>query len=650
MQDVIVPFTPRLIPNILPTIAHHSLAIQAAANATNVNLYRVIRSLSSPPAPPPPQQAQNAPPTGTPVRPLSSAAMREYKIAGSSKDGAKQSAPLSPRVRAVQVLSGDGSAHPGFLPESSTPRQTAFGFPASPQFASAAMFDADGDSPMQPEDQFEYHATVIALTLQLLDEHEETRVAALEWLLMLHSKAPRKILVMDDGTFPALLKTLSDPSEEVIKGDLRLLAQISSASEDSYFYSFMTNLLSLFSTDRRLLETRGSLIIRQLCSSLHNERIYRTMAEIIEKEEDLEFASIMVQNLNIILVTSPELADFRKRLRTLETKDGSALFCSLYRSWSHNAVATFSLCLLAQAYEHASNLLSIFADLEITVPLLIQIDKLVQLLESPVFTSLRLQLLEPERYPYLFKCLYGLLMLLPQSSAFATLRNRLNAVSSLGFLQTVPRGGFASSASGAAGVGSGSASSGTTSATRSKMMGRDDQVRWNELILHFRSVQLRHERARRAALSASQASDRMFLLSMESSQPGKATKLASTSSSTPANAQPRRRAAGGTASSVASSMSAARSTNMSPLKTIRVSGYSGQTIAEQTAASGLSSPFFGTYTAANGAEPAGVAHETASSRPMSPGVGGSTNRRGPASRSASTKLLSSLAGPSQGSH
>ena len=40
-------------------------------------------------------------------------------------------------------------------------------------------------------------------------------------------------------------------------------------------------------------------------------------------------------------------------------QDGQALFVTLYRSWCHNAVAVFSLCLLAQAYEHASNLLAI---------------------------------------------------------------------------------------------------------------------------------------------------------------------------------------------------------------------------------------------------------------------------------------------------
>lgn len=145
---------------------------------------------------------------------------------------------------------------------------------------------------------------------------------------------------MDDGTFPALLKTLSDSSEEVIKHDLQLLAQISSSSEESYFKLFMINLLELFSTDRKLLETRGSLIIRQLCLNLNTERIYRTFAEILEKEEvgvpkatihsmplitqqDLEFASGMVLKLNMILITSPELAEFRRRLKSLETRVSS---------------------------------------------------------------------------------------------------------------------------------------------------------------------------------------------------------------------------------------------------------------------------------------------------------------------------------------
>ncbi|KAG5513603.1 hypothetical protein PMAC_001035 [Pneumocystis sp. 'macacae'] len=251
-------------------------------------------------------------------------------------------------------------------------------------------------------DILDYSNTVNALTLQFSDEHEQTRIAALNWLIMLHNLAPQKVLTLNDGTFPALLKILSDPNDEIY---------------------------------RRLLETRGSLIVRQLCIYLKSEKIYCTLAKNLEKDEDLEFASIMVQNLNNNLMTSPELSGFRKRLKNLEFKDGQSLFISLYRCWCHNAVATFSLCLLAQAYEQASNLLQIFAELEMTVSMLVQIDTLVQLLESPVFTYLRLQLLEPDKYPYLYKCLYGLLMLLPQSSAFSTLNNRLNSVSSIGLFQ-----------------------------------------------------------------------------------------------------------------------------------------------------------------------------------------------------------------------
>jgi vacuole morphology and inheritance protein 14 len=166
----------------------------------------------------------------------------------------------------------------------------------------------------------DYAAAVNSLTLLFLNDYEATRVAALTWLIMLHRKAPRKVLAFNDGTFPALLKTLSDPSDAVVTKDLQLLSQISRNSEDDYFANFMVNLLQLFSTDRKLLEVRGNLIIRQLCISLSPERIYRTLADCIEKEEDVEFASIMVQNLNNNLITAPQLAEVRKRLRNLETK------------------------------------------------------------------------------------------------------------------------------------------------------------------------------------------------------------------------------------------------------------------------------------------------------------------------------------------
>ncbi|KAF5358988.1 hypothetical protein D9758_004832 [Tetrapyrgos nigripes] len=486
-SEVLVPFTPRLIPAILPNLAHHVAMIQSAAIRTNKQLLSVIQTLLSPSEAntriQEKQFSNRVPSSPTPTTSASTSRQSTQSSTGtkdSTRDVISPETAESPTTSQPPLMRPRGSG----VDVSMTPRPLPVDLPASQPHSPVSLLNHSGhlQSPVIEEpDPFDYQAIVNELTIQFLSEFEETRVAALKWLIMLHQKAPKKILAMDDGTFPALLKTLSDSSEEVIKHDLQLLAQISSSSEETYFKAFMMNLLELFSTDRRLLETRGSLIVRQLCLNLNTERIYKTFAEILEKEDDLEFASVIVQKLNIILITSPELADFRKRLKSLETRqDGQALFTTLYRSWCHNAVAVFSLCLLAQAYEHASNLLYIFADLEITVPILVQIDKLVQLIESPVFTYIRLQLLEPDRYPHLFKCLYGLLMLLPQSSAFVSLRSRLNAVNSAGFLQIAPK------------------PSASPLSNRSKLV--RDEIKWQELLQHFRSVQSKHEKARRQAM------------------------------------------------------------------------------------------------------------------------------------------------------
>lgn len=179
-----------------------------------------------------------------------------------------------------------------------------------------------------------------------------------------------------------------------------------------------------------------------------------------------------------------------------------------------------------------------------SVNMLIQIDKLVQLLESPVFTcklmhrtysrghtnitpDLRMQLLEPERYPHLYKCLYGLLMLLPQSSAFAALKNRLNSVSAIGYLHIAPRASSnsyvhpsssptlnhlrqKSSEVGSSGAPSSGTPGGNFGEARNRIgMGlkpreEESKVKWTELLERFKTTQ---EKARRSQRMASLGED-----------------------------------------------------------------------------------------------------------------------------------------------
>lgn len=415
----ILPFVPALLSHVLPALSHDVEKVKQSAARVNTALVAYIMKL-----PDEPKSISD----GTSNPPAAQTIQLATRL---PKDGDVPDRRESVQSRLRKPTSPDPPNDSlRSRPEVRTPP------PAIPHVESE-----ESEMVESPTEQLglNYEDAVDRLTTHFLNDHEDTRVAAIDWLSILHRKSPQKTAAANQGMFPVLLQTLIDPSEAVVKKDLALLSQISKSSQDSYFTSFMVDLLKLFATDKRLLETRGNLIIRQLSLDLSAERIYRTLADCLEKDEDVEFASIMVQNLNNNLITAPELADLRKRLRNLETRDGQVFFVALFRSWCHNAVATFSLCLLAQAYEHAYNLLQIIAELEMTVNMLVQIDKLVQLIESPVFTYLRLQLLEPERFPHLYKCLYGVLMLLPQSSAFAALKNRLNSVSAIGYLHIAPR-------------------------------------------------------------------------------------------------------------------------------------------------------------------------------------------------------------------
>ena len=68
--------------------------------------------------------------------------------------------------------------------------------PASPISAISlpqAQTSPEASFLQEKSEQFDYQATVNALTIQFLSEHEDTRVAALKWLIMLHQKAPKKV-------------------------------------------------------------------------------------------------------------------------------------------------------------------------------------------------------------------------------------------------------------------------------------------------------------------------------------------------------------------------------------------------------------------------------------------------------------------------
>ncbi|CAA0814720.1 Protein VAC14 homolog [Striga hermonthica] len=284
-----------------------------------------------------------------------------------------------------------------------------------------------------PTEGFDVGSILSVARRHLSTEWEATRIEALHWISTLLNRHRTEVLSFLSDIFETLLKALSDPSDEVVLLVLDVHACI--AKDEKHFHQLIVYLVQNFRVDNSLLEKRGALIIRRLCVLLDAETVYRKLSNILQGESDLEFASIMVQALNLILLTSSELANLRNLLKkSLFDAAAKNLFLSLYASWCHSPMAIISLCLLAQTYQHASSVIQSLVEDDINVKFLVQLDKLIHLLETPTFVYLRLQLLEPGRYIWLLKALYGLLMLLPQQSvAFKILRTRLKTVPSYSF-------------------------------------------------------------------------------------------------------------------------------------------------------------------------------------------------------------------------
>jgi len=287
-----------------------------------------------------------------------------------------------------------------------------------------------------------------------------TKCAVIKWITHLLLKIPYHMFQKIEGVFSAVTRMLSDPADEVVILTLECLAEIASSpagtplvrkvyvssttdvcSDDpeqtpslvlnSYFTKMIDHLLNS-NNSPELLENRGSFIIRQLCTLLHAENVFRALAESLTftpgETENVSFAAAAVKKLSIILMTSTELSYLRSKLKNGPARESSDLFCCLYKSWCHNTVAVVSLCLLTQNYQYCCRIIQKLADFELTVDILVELDKLIQLLESPIFSYIRLQLLENPPQRYLVKTLYSILMLLPQSRSFDTLNQRLNCL------------------------------------------------------------------------------------------------------------------------------------------------------------------------------------------------------------------------------
>ena len=162
--------------------------------------------------------------------------------------------------------------------------------------------------------------------------------------------------------------------------------------------------------------------------------------------KDLEFVSCFVQQMTTVLLTAKEAEEIRtvlkdsvgpdpRDLNQISSDRRQNLFRVLFYSFAHNYMAAISLCFWGGAYLTAAIALHDINPMEINLIFYLEVDQFIELVERPIFRHLHFRMLENEdeandegNSAVLFRAMKSVLMLLPQSTCYFVLKDRLSTV------------------------------------------------------------------------------------------------------------------------------------------------------------------------------------------------------------------------------
>ncbi|CCW64291.1 unnamed protein product [Phytomonas sp. EM1] len=276
----------------------------------------------------------------------------------------------------------------------------------------------------------------------------EAHLAALEWITLLHHQDVELVESSFDNVIKGILTLLGDELAEVYTKAIEALCLI---TKEKHLKSLLEGIFSMVRQTPSVLLPRLSTILKQMQVCLescdqtkdHCETLLVAICNTLPEMTDKRFVCKCVITLNNALLTSSEFFKLRQLLKQGVASSDRVrnIFVQLGRSWNHNGVALLALCLLTRSYRLSLAICQYLGEIELSPSTLVQIDRLAQMLEGPVFSFLRVAMLTPSRCIPLVQTLFGILLLLPQTSPqYKILYNRLKVVPSLAQLGNEGKG------------------------------------------------------------------------------------------------------------------------------------------------------------------------------------------------------------------
>ncbi|UKJ90617.2 HEAT repeat containing protein [Theileria orientalis] len=243
-----------------------------------------------------------------------------------------------------------------------------------------------------------------ALTQRILEsQNEQVILSVLDWFCLMLEISPGKM----DSLCGFLSKSVvscfkQSHSQPIMESTLKTFFMLISMG-DKHFEMLSLELLDLFKNEKNLLEESGRVIVLNLCKQVGFERFY----------------TIITNSMKL----SHEAQEFRNELLTQEKR---SLADQLQEIWSFNSSSALSFALWTEKYDLAQDIVNNISTSTLNIDFLVNLDQIVQLLDTHIFIRLRLHLLKPDVYPSLLKSLLGLSMILPQNETNRNLMRRLN--------------------------------------------------------------------------------------------------------------------------------------------------------------------------------------------------------------------------------
>ena len=192
--------------------------------------------------------------------------------------------------------------------------------------------------------------------------------------------------------------------------------------------------------DKNLEDKKSEILFLLMLDKLYKDNIlilFDLLTDTLKNEKHNYLFDYNISGfLCNFLIVSDRAKQLREELSTPKKKKNDnnieiELFEKIYKIFSVNPMCLLIFCIYMKEYELGWELILNFKNIKLEDDYYKYLARFSQAIDNKKWNDIRFEILKPNENIYFIKCLYGVLMLLPQGKAFRILSDRLYSIKEL---------------------------------------------------------------------------------------------------------------------------------------------------------------------------------------------------------------------------